>query len=154
MLAHLLPRQVDNHFPGHWLGLWLFGALILTKGAIGLGTMLNGRQAAIEADGIPLQGFSTAGEQAFVALFAAWGLAQLVLNLFGFLVLLRYRALVPLMYTVLLTEHLARRGLFQILPMPREGAPPGYWINLALLAIMLAGLALSLSRARAPQPQA
>ena len=70
MLQRILPQRVDNTFRGHWLALWLFGALVLAKGGIGLGTIFNGRSAATSSDGIPLDTFSPAGEHAFVALFA------------------------------------------------------------------------------------
>lgn len=144
MLDRLLPRQADNAYRGHRLALWLLGALVVFKCGIGFGTLFNGRAAAIGADGIPLDSFGAAGAQAFVALFAAWGLAQVVLNLIAALALVRYRALVPLMFALLLLEHLGRRLVFRILPLPRSGTPPGFWINLALVALMIVGLALSL----------
>jgi hypothetical protein len=74
---------------------------VLTKGEIGLGTIFKGRSAATSADGIPLDTFSPAGTQAF----AAWKLSQLMLNLIGLLVLVRYRALVLFMFALFLVEH-------------------------------------------------
>ena len=153
MLNRFLPRCIDNTYQGHRIALWLLGLLILMKGGIGLSTIFNGRSAAISADGIPLDTFTSAGEQAFVAIFAAWGLSQLMLNLIGLVVLVRYRAVVPFMFVLLLLEHLARKGIFLILPIPRTGAPPGFFINLALVALMIVGLALSLWRKDGAQPQ-
>jgi len=144
MLHRLLPPRIDNTYRGHRLALWLFAALVLMKGGIGLGTIFNGRAAAISADGIPLDTFTPAGAQAFVALFAAWGLAQLMLNLIGLLVLIRYRAMVPFMFALLLLEHLSRKLILRILPIPRSETPPGFYINLALVAVMIVGLVLSL----------
>jgi ABC-type sugar transport system permease subunit len=114
------------------------------KGGIGLGTIFNGYSAATSADGIPLDTFTPAGQQAFVALFAALGFSQVMLNLIGVLVLVRYRAMIPFMFALLLFEHLGRRLIFWVLPIPRTGTPPGMFINLALVALMLVGLALSL----------
>jgi len=144
MLERLLPRQVDNTYTGYRLALWLLALVVLVKGGIGLGTMFNGHNAAITADGIPLDTFTAMGQQAFIALFAAWGLAQLLFNLTGVLVLVRYRSLVPFMFTLLLLEHLARKLIFWLLPLPRVGVAPGVWVNLILVAIMIVGLALSL----------
>lgn len=144
MLHELLPQRIDNEYRGHKLGLWLFGALVLLKGGIGIGTMFSGRSAAISTDGIPLDTFAPAGEQAFVSLLAAWGLSQLMLNLIGLLVLFRYRALVPLMFALLLFEHLARRMIFWVLPMPRAEHAPGYFINMVFVAVMVVGLILAL----------
>lgn len=146
MLQRLLPQHIDNTFRGHRLALWLFGVLVLMKGGIGLGTIFNGRSAATSADRIPLDTFSPAGEQAFVSLFAAWGLSQLMLNLIGLLVLVRYRALVPLMFALLLLEHLARRLIFVVLPIASTGTSPGFFVNLGFVAVMIIGLALSLRK--------
>ncbi len=152
MLDRLLPRQADNTFRGHRFALWLLGALVVMKGGIGVGTMVNGRAAAVEADGIPLDAFTPAGEQAFLALLAAWGLGHLMLNLIALVVLIRYRALVAFMFVVLLVEHLLRVLVFVVLPIPRDETPPGVLANLVFVAAMVAGLALSLWRRSAPAP--
>ncbi len=144
MLRRLLPEQMDNTYRGHRLALWLFAVLVVVKGGIGLGTIFNGRSAATTADGIPLDTFTPAGEQAFVSVFAAWGLSQLVLNLIGLLVLIRYRAMVPLMFALLLLEHLGRKLLFLVLPIARVGTPPGFFVNLVFVAVMIVGLVMSL----------
>lgn len=153
MLDQLLPERLDNTYRGHKLALWLFAALLFVKGGIGLGTMFNGHSAATSADGIPLDTFSPAGEQAFVSLFAAWGLSQVILNLIGLLALVRYRAMVPLMFALLLLEHVCRKLVFLVLPIPRTGAPPGVLINIVLVAVMIAGLFLSLWSRDSPSTQ-
>jgi len=144
MLDQLVPRRIDNTFRGHRLALWLLAALVLVKGGISLGMIFNGHSAATNADGIPLDTFTPAGEQAFVALLAAWGLSQLMLNLIGVLALVRYRAMVPLMFALLLLEHLIRKLIFLVLPIARTGTPPGFFVNLVLVAMMIVGLVLSL----------
>ena len=144
MLIQLLPQRIDNTHRGHWLGLWLFAVVIIMKGGIGLGTIFNGRSAAIDADGIPLDSFGSAGADAFVSLFAAWGLSQVMLNLIGLLALIRYRALVPFMFALLLLEHLCRKLIFLVLPLARSESAPGFYINLGIVAVMVAGLILSL----------
>lgn len=75
----------------------------------------------------------SAGAQAVVSLFAAWGLGQLILCLLCIVVLVRYRALVPFLFAVLLLEHLSRRLIFLVMPIVRMGTPPGVFVNLALL---------------------
>jgi hypothetical protein len=144
MLRRLLPPRADNDYRGHKLALWIFALLVLLKGGIGLGTIFSGRSAAVSTDGIPLDTFGAAGGDAFVSLLAAWGLAQVALNLVGVAVLIRYRTLVSFMFALLLLEHLARRAIFWVLPMPRTEHAPGYFINMALVAAMIVGLALSL----------
>lgn len=144
MLSPILPRTLDNSYHGHRAGLWLFGTVVLMKTAIALGTIFNGRAAAGRADGIPLEQFGEAGAQAVVALFAIWGLAQLAMSVFGVLTLTRYRALVPFMFMLLLSEHVVRRALLMLKPIATSGAHPGSWINLAIVILMVVGLALSL----------
>jgi hypothetical protein len=146
MFDRLLPPRIDNTYRGHRLALWLFGAVVFMKTSIGLGTIFNGRNAAISADGIPLDTFTPAGAQAFIALFAAWGLAQATIGLICMVVLVRYRALVPFMFLLLLLEHLVRRLIFVVLPIARSEDAPGLFINLALVALLIVGLALSLRR--------
>jgi len=144
MLNEILPRQVDNTYRGYKLALWLFGLLVLMKAGISLGTIFNGYTAASSADGIPLDTFTPAGARAVVSLFALWGLSQLMICLLCVLVLVRYRAMVPFMFALLLLEHLSRKLILQIMPIDTTGAPAGYFINLGLLALMIVGLALSL----------
>jgi len=148
MLNRVLPQRIDNTYRGHPLALWLFIPILLVKTGIALGAMFNGRVAAQSADGIPLDSFGAGGAQAVLALFAIWGLSQLVFSVFGLLVLIRYRAMVPLMFVLLLVEHLLRRLMLLVRPIARTGAPPGIYINLVLLVVIIVGLVLSL-RSRA-----
>lgn len=147
MLADLFPRIADNHYPGHRLGLWLF-ALMPLKIVMGVNILLNGRSVAQSADGIPLNSFGENGSAAFLSIFAAWGLCQLVFGLACLVVLLRYRSLVPLAFLALLLEQAGRKVLQLYLPIERVGTPPGIYINAVLLGIMVLGLLLSLSRPR------
>jgi len=144
MLNRLLPPHVDNTYHGHKFALWLFAFVVFMKVPISLNSIFNGRMVASSADGIPLDTFTPAGAQAVVSLFAAWGLSQFIICLLCILVLARYRALVPFMFGVLLVEHLSRRLIFLVMPIVRTGTPPGFFVNLALLTLMVVGLALSL----------
>ena len=144
MIRRLLPPSIDNTYRGHRLALWLFGLLLFVRTAMGVNSILKGRSILTSADGIPLDTYPPAAAQTLVSLFALLGLSTLVLCLLGILVLVRYRSMVTLMFALLLTEHLGRRLILSLQPIVRTGRPPGFYINLALLALMLAGLALSL----------
>ena len=147
MITDLFPRIADNHYPGRRLGLWLF-ALMPLKIVMGVNILLNGRSVAQSADGIPLNSFGASGGAAFLSIFAAWGLCQLVFGLACLVVLLRYRSLVPLAFLALLLEQAGRKVLQLYLPIERIGTPPGIYINAVLLGIMVLGLLLSLWRPR------
>jgi hypothetical protein len=144
MLSQLLPQRIDNSWRGHTLALWLFAAAVFMKTSIGLGTIFNGRAAAISADAIPLDAFSPAGAQAFLSVFAIWGFAQVMIGALCILALVRYRAMVPLLFTLLLLEHLGRKLILFLMPIAKTGTAPGLFINLALVALMIVGLLLSL----------
>ena len=142
----VLPRPVDNTYRGYALGLWLFVPVLVVKTGIALATIFNGRVAAQSADGVPLASFGARGAEAVVALFAIWGLSQLVFSVFGVLALVRYRAMIPLMYVLLLLEHLARKWLLLVKPIATTGTHPGNYVNWVLLGLMVVGLVLSLWR--------
>lgn len=144
MFNPLFPQRVDNTYRGYKLALWLFGLLVLMKLAISLNSIFNGYSVASSADGIPLDTFTSAGAQAVVSLFALLGLAHLMICLLCILVLVRYRTLIPFMFALLLLEYLGRKLILHFLPIAKTGTPPGFIVNLVLLALMIVGLALSL----------
>jgi hypothetical protein len=146
MLDRILPQRIDNTYRGHPLAVWLLVPVVFMKTGIALGTIFNGRAAAQSADGIPLDSFGADGAQAVVALFAIWGLAQLVFSVLGVLALTRYRAMIPSLFALLLIEHLVRKWILLVKPIARTGTPPGPYINLVLVALMVVGLGLSLWR--------
>ena len=78
-----------------------------------------------------------------VGFFALLGLSQLMLCVASIVVMIRYRALVPFMFALLLVYHLGRQVVLVALPIVRTGAPPGAGMNVALLTALLVGFALS-----------
>jgi hypothetical protein len=152
-LSQILPREIDTTYRGHRLALWLFGIVLAVKTGIALGTIVNGRTVAQTADGIPLDSFGAPAAAAVLALFAIWGLSQLAFCVIGALTLVRYRAMIPFMFGLLLLEHVVRRAMLLARPIAGTVMSPGLTINLALLVVMAVGLALSL-RSRAESPSA
>ena len=144
MIERLLPRRIDNDFRGQKVALWLFGVLIAVQGTIGFNSIFRSRQVATSADGIPLDTFSPAAVESTLSLFALLGLSRLMLALLGLLALVRYRALVPLLFAYLLVGQLLGRAILRAHPVPRTGSPPGPIVILTLLALTAVGLVLSL----------
>ena len=151
MFSQLLPQRVDNTYGGHKLALWFFGLLVLMKTAMSVNSIFFGHKIATSADGVPLDTVPPAAAQTVLALFAIWGLGHVMICLLCILVLVRYRALIPFMFLFLLLEHLGRKLVLHFIPIVRTGTPPGSYVNLALLAVMIVGLVLSLSRKSAQQ---
>lgn len=149
MLNRLFPRQVDTSFEGHRAALWLLGLYVTLKLAMSLNSILNTAKVASGADGIPVDSFPPAAAAEVLTLFALTGLGQLGLTLIALAVLVRYRTLVPLVFVLLLGEALARRWIVLSYAAERTDAgSTAFYINLALIALLALGVALSLLRTK------
>jgi hypothetical protein len=145
MLERLFPRQADNRFEGLRPALWLLGLLILLKLAMSLNSILNTESVAVGADGIPLASYGSAGARQVLLMFALLALGQLAITSIALAALIRWRALVPFVYLVLLAEQLARRVIAQSYAEPGTRMTNVAWyLNYGLLALLGLGLALSL----------
>lgn len=145
VLNRLFPRRVDNRFDGYRASLWLLGIYVALKLVMSVNSILNTEAVAVGGDGIPLDTFGSEAAAAVLMLFALMSLGQLVLALIALAVLIRWRAMVPFIYLLLIGEHLARRFIVQSFAVARsEGIPVGVYINYALLGLLIAGLLLSL----------
>ena len=154
MLKRLFPDRIDNHFEGHRLALWLLAIHIGLRGVIGINSIANTAKIASGADGYRLESYGADGAQAVLMLFALSGLAGLTMALLGVVVLLRYRAMAPLLLLLLLFDFLARRMIIQSYALERSHALGfAWWLNMILLSLLVLGLALSLwPRRGAPPP--
>ena len=144
MFNQLLPQRFDNMYRGHKLAPWLFAVVVSVKIGQSLVVLFGGRSVVSFADGIPIDTYTTAGAQTVVSMFALLGLSRLLIGLLGILVLVRYRSMIPLMFVLLLLQDLGKSIILNFLPIARIGTPPGPAVNLVLLALIIAGLALSL----------
>ena len=147
MIERIFPRRIDNDYQGHRLGLWLLGLVLLIRLAMGTNMMINTREIAQGADGIPIDGFAPAAADAVIGMFALLGLGKWALGLLGLLALVRYRAMVPLVFLLMLVDHVAARLLLLARPVVRgETTTTAISVNLIVFTLLLAGLALSLWR--------
>lgn len=145
LLDPVLPDQADNRFGGLRSALWLLGLLIFVKLSMSLNSLFNTASVAGGADGIPLASFGPAAARQVLLLFALMALAHLFLALIAFIVLIRYRALVPFIFLALLTEHIARRLIAQSYAAPGARMTDIAWyVNYGLLTLLTLGLVLSL----------
>ncbi|HSM95707.1 MAG TPA: hypothetical protein VLT91_06670 [Rhizomicrobium sp.] len=152
MLNRIFPRQFDNNFRGHWLAVWLLVPVVLMRLVIGTNSMINTHSVATGADGIPVDSFGAAGSAQVLSLFALQGLYGLTIALLGVLVLLRYRAMIPLYYLLLLILQFGSRALSLLHPTVHAGAATigaggitaGALIVYGLLAVTIVGFIASL----------
>ncbi|HTK80499.1 MAG TPA: hypothetical protein VL286_08680 [Rhizomicrobium sp.] len=157
MLDRIFPKQFDNTYRGHWLGVALFVPIVLLKAIQGVNSIIMTRQIMTSADGIPLDSFNSAAAQNAIADFALLGMYLLIIPLIGAISLIRYRAMIPFLYLMLLLQQIGSRFILLAHPVPRTGAydaaPIGLYVNLGILAVTVIGFALSLLSkrgARAP----
>lgn len=149
MLNRIFPRQFDNDYRGWLLGLWLFVPVMLVKGLQATVSIINTRDTAMNADGIPIDTFPAAAASEVLSIFAILGIYLLILPVQSLIVMLRYRAMVPFMYLCLIVLQLSIR-LLHILrdpPGPDGGMashPIGFYVNLAILGVTILGFVFSL----------
>ena len=148
MRSLLFPPELNNIYRGQRPGLWLLAPVLFVKIGIALASILNPR-GANQADGIDLTTFSAAALREEVTTTALLGLMHLAIGLFCLLAMVRYRAMTPLIYVWLIAEFLGRRVVLSVYPIDRVSAPSsGAYVNLALFAMLVAGLVLSLWKRR------
>ena len=149
MIARLFPRQFDNRFDGWRSALWILGLLVFLRLVMSVNSIFNTESVAAGADKFPLASYGADGARALLMLFALHALAQLIVALVGMLALVRYRAMVPLLFLLLTAEHVARRLVVQSYAIARcEPTTAAYVINYGMIALLAGGLILSLLPAR------
>ena len=144
MLGPLFPSAIDNRFRGQWAGYWLLTPVLLLKLGIAFGSLLTPANAN-RADAIDLSSYSAAALRDQTTSTALLGLLHLAIGLMGVLAMIRYRAMVPLIFLWLIAEFLGRRVVLAAYPIDRTAGPSsGSILNLVLITLMILGLALSL----------
>ena len=151
----MFPKQLDNaSYRGHTLALWLFAPLTLIKLAMGfnvsgLNPWIDNRYIATSVDGIPLDSYGPEAASTFMFMFASWGLILFVLGLLGLIALVRYRALVPLLYVLFAIEQFGRFYLNKLHPIERavksDAISPSALFNYGLMAALALALGLILA---------
>jgi hypothetical protein len=157
LLKTIFPATIDNRFAGHWLALWLFVPLVLLRLVIGTNSMVMTASVAMGADGIPLNTFSPPAAAVTLALFSLLGLSDLILALLCALALFRYRAMIPLLYLLLVVQLIGGRVLSVVYPIAHAGATTvgssgisaGMIVSYSLMALTVLGFILSLAGKRA-----
>jgi hypothetical protein len=151
MLDRIFPKEAGNAGYAGWrLAIWPMAILALMRAVQGANSAADPAMVAIKADGVPLDTYGPDAAGAATALFALLGVYLLLQAVIGAVVLLRYRALLPLTYLMMIGIVLASKSSVALHPIARAGAAKigafdiGWLINTTLLALMVVGLVLSL----------
>jgi len=144
ILARLFPAKFDNVFTGNRIALWAFYPITAV-------TLWRSQHHIFASDGgaqsiatIPLDSYSDGAASTIVAIFAQWGLVQLLLGLLMLMAALRYKSMVPLMWLLLLVEWAGRGLIGQFKPVETLATAPGQAGNLIVPVIALVMFVLSL----------
>jgi hypothetical protein len=153
MFSRIFPQQIDNTYRGYKLAIWLLVLNVLLKLVMSFGMLVNTREVIQTGDSIPLDTFGAAAAKVVVLVFMIVGLEFLLVHLLTVVVLIRYRALIPLMYLMLTIEQVTRKAMIMANPIARTGESVlPFDVNLALSVLLVIGLALSLATPRKKQP--
>jgi len=149
MLNRIFPKAFDNAYRGHWLGLVLFIAVIFVKAMQGVNSMILTHRTMTTADGIPVDTFSPVAASAATDMFALLGMYLLVVPLVGAVAAIRYRAMIPFLFLMLIAMQLGARTILFAHSMTRpddaSGHAIGFYINLGILAVTVIGFGFSLA---------
>lgn len=157
MLKRLFPKTIDNNYRGSWLALVFFLPALAMKTIIGvnisgLNPYVTTARVLKSADGVPLDLWPADAVEQVVFSSAAWGVVMLILCLFAALVLIRYRAMIPLVVLFFFVEQATRKWIATAIfgaPHPAEPHALGFYINWAFTIALGVAFALSLVGRRA-----
>jgi hypothetical protein len=141
LLEFILPARADNTLRGSKIPLYLF-ILIASIGVVRSCIHIFSPDGG--AGSIAGMDLSVSGANEVIFAFALWGSAQLIYALLQWLVILRYRALIPFMWAIQLLETLGRMLVGRIKPVTFSHTPPGAIQNYLYIGLAVLMLALSL----------
>ena len=140
----LLPRTSLQYEGSRW-ALWFLVLTTVTSTARSLVHLFAPDGGAGSIAHIALD---VAGGPNIVAIFSQWGASQLILACVQWVVVLRYRFLIPATLALVALEQLLRMLAGYLKPLQVESAPPGAYGTYVVLVLSIVFLVLSLRQQR------
>ena len=141
----------DQGYRGSKGSFWFLVAMSVLVTARSLIHMFAPDGGANSIAGLTVEG--DAGDN-LVHLFAQWGLEQLILAIVAWVVIVRYRFLVPFVLLIQLVDWLMRGVIGEIKPLVVESMPPGGIGNIIFVPLLAIALWFSLPKTEEPSPPA
>jgi len=141
VLQVLLPAKADNNIRGSKIPLYLY-ILIAAVGIVRSFIHILAPDGG--AGSIAGMDLAVTGVDEVIFAFALWGSAQLIYALIQWVVILRYRSLIPLMWGAQILETLGRMLVARLKPVTFSHTPPGAFQNYIYLVLSAAMIAFSL----------
>jgi hypothetical protein len=139
-VSFFLPTKADNTLKGSQFPLYFFiliAAIGLVRSCIHIFSVDGG------AGSIAGMNLAVSGSDEVIFAFALWGAEQLIYALLQWVVILRYRSLIPLMWAVQFLETLERILVGHIKPVTFSHTPPGAYQNYVYLILAMLMVAWS-----------
>ncbi len=137
----LLPTTADRTVRGSKIPLYVL-ILVATIGTVRSCIHIFAPDGG--AGSIAGMNLAVTGANEVIFAFALWGSEQLIYALLQWIVILRYRSLVPLMWGVQLLETLGRMMVGRLKPVAFAHTPPGEVGNYVTLVLSVAMLVLAI----------
>lgn len=139
-LSAILPDDPNTYRGDHWVSrFYLFLCLIVTFRSCVHVFRKDGGAASIAGIDINVE-----GGRNIVAIFAQWGLEQLLLAGLAWLALVRYRGLIPLVLLINLLDNIGRILVGRSKPLKIDRPPPGAYGQVIILPFLALALWRSL----------
>ena len=138
----ILPDDVRTFHGDRWVPrfLVLFSVIMTARSVIHIARH-DGGAATIAGVDIEVE-----GGRNIVAIFAQWGLVQLLNAAIGWVVVTRYRGLIPLILLVSLLENIGRILIGRRKPLKVAKPPPGAYGSLVIVPVLLVAFWRSLPK--------
>lgn len=133
-LGKILPKEINNEFPGHKFSEYAFLGLTIMTVARSLAHMFLPDGGAESIATIDL---SVEGADVILGMFAQWGLSQLLMAGLYVVVFLRYKNLIPLMYIIIIAEYSGRIAMGLLKPFETLGTAPGAIGNFIIVPLAM-----------------
>jgi hypothetical protein len=137
----LFPAQADNTIRGSKIPFYVF-ILVAIIGTVRSCIHIFSPDGG--AGSIAGMDLTVSGANEVIFAFALWGAEQLIYALLQWVVILRYRSLVPMMWGVQFLETLGRMLPGQLKPITFSHTPPGAYQNYIYLVLAVVMLALAI----------
>lgn len=142
VLSEILPDDTHTYRGDLWVTrFYIFISLVITFRSLVHVFRKDGGANSIA--GIDLE---VEGGQNIVAIFAQWGLEQLLLAALAWLALFRYRGLIPLILLINLLDNIGRILIGRSKPLKIDRPPPGAYGQVIILPFLAVALWQSLPR--------
>lgn len=145
-MKYIFPKQITNTYTGHPIALYAFyliTSITLIRSLIHILAPDGGAQSIAT---IPLDTYSVESANTVIFIFGLWGISQLLLGILFLIIVVRYKALIPLMYILIFTEYTLRLILGLFKPITLVGIAPGGIGNYVFIILSIILFFLSIQK--------